>query len=65
MPGDRRQPTRSATRHAAARAKYLGLGSACFALAIVAGATASWVPLAILIVIGLALIARGAAVKRA
>jgi len=64
MPGDHDQPTRRATPHAAARAKYLGLGSACLALAIVAGATASWVPLAILLIIGLAFIARGAAVKK-
>jgi hypothetical protein len=65
MPENHGQPRRSPNRGGTTGAKYLVLGSTCLALAIVAGATASWIPLAIFLVIGLAFIVRGMAFKKA
>lgn len=44
--------------------RLLTFGVGCLVLAIVAGLTASWIPLTVLVVLGAVFVARGLATKR-
>ncbi len=61
MPKDHDQPSMPPRRRVPAQKRSLGFGLLCLALAIVAALTASWVPLGILVVVGVVSIGRGIA----
>ncbi len=61
MPADLTSPPTRPARRRARRTRYLGFGLACVVLAIVAALTASWMPLAILVVTGAVFVTRGIA----
>jgi hypothetical protein len=46
-------------RQMPARTRFLGFGVFCLLLAIVAAVTASWIPLAILVIVGAVFVGRG------
>jgi hypothetical protein len=50
-------------RAGSTRSRYLGFGLLCLLLAVVAGIAASWIPLAILVVVGLVFIGRALATR--
>jgi hypothetical protein len=47
-----------------ARSRHLVFGALCLPLAIVAGVTASWIPLVILLVVGVVSIGRGLTINK-
>jgi hypothetical protein len=49
---------------ASAQTRNLAFGVLCLVLAIVAGVTSSWIPLAILLVVGAAFVARAATMNK-
>ena len=62
MPKDHDQPSVPPIRRMPARTRNLGFGLGCLALAILAALTASWVPVAgILVVLAVVFIGRGIA----
>jgi hypothetical protein len=63
MSNDHDRPSTSSIRRVPARQRNVGFGLGCLTLAILAALTASWVPLAILVVVGVMFIGRGIATQ--